>query len=80
MTRADIAALLKAAAMAGGLEARFYSSHSLRRGGAQRLRDLGFSEPFIQLFGGWKSRVVRRYASPPASDCQSVAAQMFTVS
>jgi hypothetical protein len=77
LLRTDVAALLKCAAADSELDARLFSTHSLRRGGAQRLRDLGFSEAFIQIYGGWRSTAVRRYASPPPTDCLTVTSAMF---
>ena len=79
LVREDVASLLKRAAAASDLDARLYSTHSLRRGGAQRLRDLGFSEAFIQVYGAWRSAAVRRYANPPADECRTVASAMFSV-
>ena len=78
LTRSDVASLLKRAALAGDLDARHYSTHSLRRGGAQRLRDLGFSEPFIMIYGGWRSLAVRRYANPPPAECLTVCTSLLS--
>ena len=77
MTGQDISSLLKSAAIAGDLDARHFSTHSLRRGGAQRLRDLGFSEEFIKIYGAWRSTAVRRYAHPPPTECVRVSSALL---
>ena len=79
LVRADVCSLLKRAALSSELDARLYATHSLRRGGAQRLRDLGFSEAFIMVYGAWRSHAVRRYANPPVDECRSVSSAMFSV-
>lgn len=74
VTRSDVAKAVKAAAVAGGFEARRFSTHSLRRGGAQALQDAGFSEPFIAAYGAWRSSAQQRYVSLAPSSCSSIVA------
>lgn len=53
----DVARVVKAAAMNYGFEARFFSTHSLRVGGACLLRAGSAPDSLIQLLGRWKSLV-----------------------
>ena len=74
----DVAKILKATAKKYGLEPGKYASHSLRRGGAQALRDAGFTEEFIKRFGAWHSDANTKYHSGPASESKGVADRMAT--
>lgn len=74
VTRTDVSINVKAAAVAGGFEARRFSTHSLRRGGAQAMQDAGFSEPFIAAYGAWRSSAQQRYVSLAPSSCSSIVA------
>jgi len=48
----------------------FYTLHSLRKGGAQTLRDMGASEELIQLAGRWKSGAAAKlYSRQSLSEC-----------
>jgi hypothetical protein len=73
----DVARALKAAAAKYGLNPKKFAAHSLRRGGAQALRDAGFSEEFIKKYGAWRSDANKRYHSAPASECKDVARRMI---
>lgn len=57
-----LAYLLKASGCVGN-----YSSHSLRRGGATSMAELGFSLSDIKNRGHWKSTCVNRYVKPSLS-------------
>ena len=75
---ADVADILRRAAAALGLDASKFASHSLRKGGAQALRDAGFCESFIQEYGAWLSTANHRYHSMDPRTCVPVAAAMFS--
>lgn len=53
-----------------------YSSHSLRRGGAQFLRDAGVSRDLVKLMGRWKSDAVDVYFS---TACEKVVKRVAAV-
>jgi hypothetical protein len=55
LTRADLSAILKAAAVACGVVSSKVASHSLRRGGASAYAAAGVPHYDIQKFGRWTS-------------------------
>lgn len=61
------------------VEASSFSSHSLRRGGAQFLRDRGVPRDVIKVLGRWKSDAVDAYFKTLADGrVRGVAARLFS--
>ena len=60
-------------------EASKYSSHSLRRGGAQFLRDCGVSRELIKAMGRWKSDAVDAYLDTVFRRVKVLVAKAFSV-
>jgi integrase len=56
-----------------------YSAHSLRRGGAQWLRDLGVSRDLVKLHGRWKSDAVDAYFVGVSRETEARLADLFGV-
>ena len=54
-----------------------YSSHSLRRGAAQRLRDCGVSRELIKLMGRWRSDAVDVYLDGALLETRVEVARLF---
>ena len=54
-----------------------YSSHSLRRGGAQFLRDAGVPRDLIKLMGRWKSDAVDVYMRSASKEMHARLARQF---
>jgi hypothetical protein len=55
-----------------------YSSHSLRRGGAQYLRDQGVSRELIKLAGRWLSDAVDVYLDDASDETRRAVAREFS--
>ena len=58
-------------------DVRTYTSHSLRRGGAQYLRDKGVTRELIKLMGRWKSDAVDDYLKTAAEKTRRAVASVF---
>ena len=56
-----------------------YSSHSLRRGGAQFLRDCGVSRELIKVMGCWRSDAVDAYLDTVAAMAKRRMAKVFSL-
>jgi hypothetical protein len=54
-----------------------FSAHSLRRGGAQWLRDLGLSRDLVKLHGRWKSDAVDAYFVGIGRETEEQIADLF---
>jgi hypothetical protein len=54
-----------------------YSSHSMRRGGAQFLRDLGVPRDILKAVGRWKSDAVDEYLKEVVGETRKKAALVF---
>jgi hypothetical protein len=54
-----------------------YSSHSLRRGGAQHMRDMGVPRDLIKLAGRWKSDAVDEYMQTACAEARRSVTEVF---
>ena len=54
-----------------------YSSHSLRRGGAQYLRDSGVPRDLIKIMGRWRSDAVDEYLKTASTKTVRFVASLF---
>ena len=76
-TRTQVAALLKAAAVADGIPGADISTHSLRVAGLSRLLAAGMSYESARTFGRWKSDCARRYWWPATSLAQAFSMSIW---
>jgi hypothetical protein len=58
-------------------EVERYSSHSMRRGGAQFLRDNGISRELIKVMGRWRSDAVDAYLDTVAAKAKKKVSKVF---
>ena len=54
-----------------------YSSHSMRRGGAQYLRDQGVSREMIKIMGRWRSDAVDAYLDSMERKAMTAVSALF---
>ena len=76
ISRHQISSALKRTAIISNLDAKCYSSHSLRIGGATALFLGGASDLTVQLFGRWSSNVYKSYTRINQAKQNKIAAMM----
>lgn len=75
LTYSRFTTLLRDTLTRAGYSGSHFTGHSLRRGGATTLRQLGFDIEDIMVLGDWVSNSVRRYIDYPAATRNALAAR-----
>jgi len=76
-TRTQVAAVLKAAAVADGIPGADISTHSLRVAGLSRLLAAGMAYENARTYGRWKSDCAKRYWWPATNLAQAFSASIW---